>query len=96
MVQADPQKRESDLYNKFSLYTIKYVKAGPDSDDVKKVGACAFSQRGVAREAGGGGDCQSHGRPHAAPSREPPDPHASLSHAAPSLFLFTFPPRSGG
>ena len=33
----DPQKRQSDLYNKFSMYAIRFIRAGPDSDDVAKL-----------------------------------------------------------
>ena len=32
--RVNPRKREADSYNKFSLFTIKFIKSGVDSDDV--------------------------------------------------------------
>ena len=32
--RLNPKKREADSYNKFSLFTIKFIKSGVDSDDV--------------------------------------------------------------
>ena len=35
--KLNPQKRQSDLYNKFSMYSIKFIKRGVDSEDVGKL-----------------------------------------------------------
>ena len=32
--RVNPKKREADSYNKFSLFTIKFIKSGADSDDI--------------------------------------------------------------